>query len=234
MDRKLGFVHGADGITFMPADGCNRASLEHVETVIRKVVLRKDLGLRLEIEEVFAEVDEAPRVVHHVIDSPIPVHDDLMNVLGRFVPHFLILGEEGDYESNIRSKDLQKMMQTGSMDVSGPHIAKDWRIKNIQYHGQPESHEASGLMMYGQKSLRRSGKPVGHLLPLVKFGDDYQFMVQLNDAWDDLVTETMLYLNGKHRPGQLALGFDGEHEEPQEAVDAALAQDRKKSKKKAA
>jgi len=195
---------GANEFDYKDFPGSNSSDLVLSDSFIRKVVLMKSGGLRVEIEELFAEVDEqVPRVVRHTVESNVPVHKDLLNVLCRMIPHFLLLNELDGVKEN--DKVLLGMMNDGLVEgAKGYHPANDWKIKNVQFHGDGDS-DSDGIIMYGQKTVKRSGKPIGVLSPLVQRKEDYAYMGQLLDAYEDLCVEVRLYLGGKHAPGQMQL-----------------------------
>ena len=195
---------GVSDYDYSGMSGVNNSDLVLGDSFIRKVVVMKNGGLRVEMEDLFAESDESiPRVVKHTLESNVPVHRDLLNVLCRMIPHFLLLNELDGVKEN--DKVLLGMMNDGMVEgAKGYHPANDWRIKNVQFHGDGVS-EGDGIIMYVQKTVKRSGKPIGVLSPLVQKKEDYAFMGQLLDAYDDLCLEVRLYLGGKHAPGQMQL-----------------------------
>jgi hypothetical protein len=193
--------------------GVAHAPLACVSTVFRKVVLMKHGGILADIETVYREHAESkPFKVRHSYESEVPAHDDLVNTFARLTPHFLMLTEMEGYDMDSTDRQLLDMMHDG-IPGDAEHRALKWRMRILLQHSDMDDMKG-GVQIHGQRRITRTSKAVPLLSPLIQWGEDYPHMRALQDACEDLWTETRLYLQGKHAMGQLEMfgeeiGADG-------------------------
>lgn len=178
-------------------------------SLLRNVVLNKNEGLDLKYEVKVYDGERGKHMVTNVsFDSPIPVHQDLLDVFRDLGAHLAYMTDQ----VTEKTKGLRNRIVERSVTDKDDEIFSHIYCKQVVLKGSAENDDEA-LMLFGGRRLKNKMHLSinGSLVKLNETSSGYSEVVALAKLVDDLRHEIGLYLGGKRKPFvQMEVDFSSE------------------------